>query len=516
MKKLLLLSLSIAASMPLHAQDSTITVGDVLKVPLADLKPTQPSIGYDQVFYKLGRYQFDVEKQFDEICEAQGQKGVKHFSEHSVPSLAASFSCEEPVASRAKDLKTVVIGPDDALYLTDGHHTFNTFYHMNGGGAGFNVQVRVDGDYRQLESMDEFWQAMEKDGNTWLYDHNNVAIRYNDLPSHLGMYNFNNDVYRSLMYFSRDIAWNKPKQPVPFLEFYWSKELRQLTDAQQYDLNSMQGYKQALEDVGKHLLSIDSDNVGGSKLSAEQMGIYPSFKQKGLDKVSRENGKLDYMLRYKTSSTGNGIAYDSAVISPTYLKKVDDFTLEMKRSFTDFPPSTDGNTVNAIVEIPTGTSAKWELSKENENQLIWEYKNGAPRVVEYLGYPGNYGTIPQTALPKELGGDGDPLDVLVLGQAVPRGEVVSARLIGVLKMLDGDEQDDKLIAVLTNDSPFSGVESLTELDERFIGVKDIVKIWFESYKGKDGGMEVIGWGDEKEAGAILNQSESAYITSNPS
>ncbi|USD44184.1 inorganic diphosphatase [Vibrio sp. SCSIO 43135] len=188
----------------------------------------------------------------------------------------------------------------------------------------------------------------------------------------------------------------------------------------------------------------------------------------------------------------------------------------MKRSFTDFPPSTDGNTVNAIVEIPTGTSAKWELSKENENQLIWEYKNGAPRVVEYLGYPGNYGTIPQTALPKELGGDGDPLDVLVLGQAVPRGEVVSARLIGVLKMLDGDEQDDKLIAVLTNDSPFSGVESLTELDERFIGVKDIVKIWFESYKGKDGGMEVIGWGDEKEAGAILNQSESAYITSNPS
>ena len=44
-----------------------------------------------------------------------------------------------------------------------------------------------------------------------------------------------------------------------------------------------------------------------------------------------------------------------------------------------------------------------------------------PREVKYLGYPGNYGMIPRTLLPKELGGDGDPLDVIVLGPAVERG-----------------------------------------------------------------------------------------------
>ena len=64
--------------------------------------------------------------------------------------------------------------------------------------------------------------------------------------------------------------------------------------------------------------------------------------------------------------------------------------------------NTDG-TVRAIVEIPTGTSAKWEVSKDDPKAVYWEYKKGKPRVVNYLGYPGNYGAIPGTALPKELG-----------------------------------------------------------------------------------------------------------------
>lgn len=132
--------------------------------------------------------------------------------------------------------------------------------------------------------------------------------------------------------------------------------------------------------------------------------------------------------------------------------------------------------------------------------------------MNYLGYPGNYGTIPQTALPKELGGDGDPLDVLVLGQAVPRGDVINVRLIGVLKMMDDGEQDDKLIAVLTNDSPFSDVKSIKQLNDDFVGVSEIIKVWFESYKGRDGGMEVLGWGEAEEANSILEQAKNSYLT----
>jgi inorganic pyrophosphatase len=62
--------------------------------------------------------------------------------------------------------------------------------------------------------------------------------------------------------------------------------------------------------------------------------------------------------------------------------------------------------------------------------------------------------IPGTFLPTDLGGDCDPLDVIVLGDANSRGEVICARLIGVLRMTDDGEQDDKLISVLIDWSPF--------------------------------------------------------------
>ncbi|MDR5867692.1 inorganic diphosphatase [Halomonas koreensis] len=152
----------------------------------------------------------------------------------------------------------------------------------------------------------------------------------------------------------------------------------------------------------------------------------------------------------------------------------------------------DGH-ANAIIEIPAGTSAKWEVSKDDPKAVYWEYEDGEPRVVNYLGYPGNYGAIPGTALPEELGGDGDPLDVIVLGQAAPRGEVVDVRVIGVLKMLDDGEQDDKLIAVLAQDSPLSHLETLEQLDREFPGVSQIIDLWFANYKGPDGGMESLGY-----------------------
>jgi inorganic pyrophosphatase len=113
----------------------------------------------------------------------------------------------------------------------------------------------------------------------------------------------------------------------------------------------------------------------------------------------------------------------------------------------DFPPRTDAGLVNVVVEIPAGTNAKWEVVKES-GRLEWEQRGGRPRVFDYLAYPGNYGMVPRTLLPKELGGDGDPLDVIVLGPALERGSVVAVRLIGILELLDGGEQDDKLIAVL--------------------------------------------------------------------
>ena len=104
--------------------------------------------------------------------------------------------------------------------------------------------------------------------------------------------------------------------------------------------------------------------------------------------------------------------------------------------------------------------------------LKWNFKKGKPRVLKYIGYPGNYGMVPRTLLPKELGGDGDPLDIILLGPPLNRGDVVSAKLMGVLKLLDNREQDDKLIAVQFN-SPLKKSNSLKELDKQFPGIKEI-------------------------------------------
>jgi len=173
----------------------------------------------------------------------------------------------------------------------------------------------------------------------------------------------------------------------------------------------------------------------------------------------------------------------------------------------DFPARVDGGLVNVVVEIPAGTTAKWEVDKA-DGALRWEMRDGRPRVVKYIGYPGNYGMVPRTLLSKELGGDGDPLDVLLLGPAVDRGSVVQARVIGVLEMLDGGEQDDKLLAVAAGTN-LEHVTSLEQLDREFPGVTTIVRTWFANYKGP-GVIETKAFAGSERADSILAAAMAMY------
>lgn len=154
-----------------------------------------------------------------------------------------------------------------------------------------------------------------------------------------------------------------------------------------------------------------------------------------------------------------------------------------KNFFTGYDTHNTDGTVNAVIEIPAGTTAKYEVSIKT-GLIELEQKNGAPRFVQYLGYPCNYGNVPRTILLKQKGGDGDPLDVLVLGPSVPTGSVVKTRPLGVLSLIDGGEIDDKVILVMEN-SPFASCRSMEDLDAKFPGVTTIIKTWFTSYKGRD-------------------------------
>ena len=94
---------------------------------------------------------------------------------------------------------------------------------------------------------------------------------------------------------------------------------------------------------------------------------------------------------------------------------------------------------NAVIEIPMGSSVKYELDKQTGLLKLDRVLYSA------VYYPANYGFIPQT-----LAEDDDPLDVLVLCQeAVAPLTLVHARAIGLMTMIDSGKQDHKILAVAT-------------------------------------------------------------------
>ncbi|MEI8165935.1 MAG: inorganic diphosphatase [Chloroflexales bacterium] len=201
-------------------------------------------------------------------------------------------------------------------------------------------------------------------------------------------------------------------------------------------------------------------------------------------------------------------AAPTAAASANGLTVVDATTIVGPKNFTTaYTPTNADGTLNFVVEIPTGTNAKWEVTKDG-TQLAWEIKDGKPRVIKYLGYVGNYGMVPQTK-----GGDGDTLDVLALGPALERGTVVQAKLIAVLKYREGDAnlgpEDDKLLAILPDSPLYNDVNSLKDLNEKYPEVSTIVSTWFNNYKGP-GAMFFQSYGETTDAQAVLNAAITAF------
>jgi inorganic pyrophosphatase len=78
----------------------------------------------------------------------------------------------------------------------------------------------------------------------------------------------------------------------------------------------------------------------------------------------------------------------------------------------------ENDTLRAVIEIPAGTNNKIEWNQSNRQFLVNQV-DGRDRVVDFLPYPGNYGFIPGTMMEEARGGDGDPLDVLVICPSLP-------------------------------------------------------------------------------------------------
>lgn len=207
----------------------------LLDVRIGDVHPTQPSLGYDEVYYKLGRYSPSlskdaVNKQFDDWCEANGQEEAASAPTGATVTDPSTFTCTVSVGSETADtiapMKTVVIGPGGTLYLTDGHHTLTSFAEADG--LDVHVRLRVLGNLSGLTET-QFWQTMQDNKWVWLRDVSGHAITPAQLPQNVGLAQFEDDSARSIMYFARDIGYSADGA-VPFQEFYWGAWLRAHTE----------------------------------------------------------------------------------------------------------------------------------------------------------------------------------------------------------------------------------------------------------------------------------------------
>lgn len=156
--------------------------------------------------------------------------------------------------------------------------------------------------------------------------------------------------------------------------------------------------------------------------------------------------------------------------------------------------------VNCLVEIPKGCTNKYEY---DPNLKVFRLD----RVLyEAVFYPAEYGLVPQTLNLQ----DGDPLDAMVLSTfpTFP-GCLVSCRPIGVLRITDSGETDDKIIAVLADDPRFGEINDLNDLS---VHAKKEIKNFWENYAElqPDKKIRIEGWSGKEKAHELIKKAIAAY------
>jgi inorganic pyrophosphatase len=156
--------------------------------------------------------------------------------------------------------------------------------------------------------------------------------------------------------------------------------------------------------------------------------------------------------------------------------------------------------INAIVEVSAGSINKYEMITES-GQLKLDRVGYSS-----LAYPFTYGAIPMT-----WDYDGDPLDVEIVNITEPLvpGSLVEARVIGVMKFVDGGEVDDKIIAVLADDRRSDHIKTVDDLGDYF---KTETKYFWENikYLKKPGTGVVETFYGPEEAIKVLKECEEKY------
>ncbi|MEN9767304.1 inorganic diphosphatase [Vulcanococcus sp.] len=153
--------------------------------------------------------------------------------------------------------------------------------------------------------------------------------------------------------------------------------------------------------------------------------------------------------------------------------------------------------VNLVVEIPAGSSNKYEYNETAGVMALDRVLHSSVR------YPFDYGFVPNT-----LAEDGAPLDALVIMQEPTfAGCLIRARPIGILDMLDCGAHDGKLLCVPEADPRQSGIRSVRQIAPNQL---EEVAEFFRTYKSLEGRVvEILGWQDADQAPALIERCVQA-------
>ena len=157
--------------------------------------------------------------------------------------------------------------------------------------------------------------------------------------------------------------------------------------------------------------------------------------------------------------------------------------------------------LHALVEIPKGSRNKYEFSKTDQVLKL-------DRVLySSIHYPGDYGFVPQT-----LFDDGDPLDILVIvNQATFPGCLIEVRPIGMLKIVDRGEPDNKILSVVNVDPTYAGYRDLDDVPRHYLVE---VEHFFTTYKQLEGAIvDDLGWADVAETRTTIEAALQSYNAS---
>ena len=161
----------------------------------------------------------------------------------------------------------------------------------------------------------------------------------------------------------------------------------------------------------------------------------------------------------------------------------------------DRQPASAPGEATLRVEIPAGSFIKYE--SDAQGRIHVDRFLSMP-----MAYPANYGSMPGTRA-----GDGDPLDALVITRApLHPGVTIRFRPLGVLRMADGGEADEKIVGVPADDvdPDYAGIRSIDDLPA---AERDRIEAFFRVYKDLPAGgrrVELNGWGNADEASALIH------------